>query len=312
MNNQEFGTFISSLRKEKGLTQLALAEQLHISDKAVSRWENGKNYPDIEILEPLAKALDVSISELIACKKIESNEAAILSMTEQVYINEMRKNKKKKRIIIFISVLLAVLLILLISYPFAHQYGDNLYDKFVFRDSSVVQVNENLYRVPRDHPEAFRNYLTEQGWYFKDQLGSMYIFEKDGKEMNCRLRYKFLYAVYEISYGSPSRRTINQLKEDCPQYFMESAEQGVEIYVWQMAENHFRCGALPVTDREKTAEELAELGFHSVSVEEMKGILSYCNIPLSKCTVIPTAQPISSYLYPLDDAYNETVQQLFD
>ena len=51
MNTYEFGKFLCQLRKEKGLTQLQLAEKLNVTDKAISRWETGKNYPDIEIFE---------------------------------------------------------------------------------------------------------------------------------------------------------------------------------------------------------------------------------------------------------------------
>ena len=50
MTNIDFGKMIVRLRKEKGMTQKQLAEMLNVSDKAVSRWENGKNYPDIETM----------------------------------------------------------------------------------------------------------------------------------------------------------------------------------------------------------------------------------------------------------------------
>lgn len=47
MNTYDFGNFLSQLRKEKGLTQMQLAQQLNVTDKAISRWETGKNFPDI-------------------------------------------------------------------------------------------------------------------------------------------------------------------------------------------------------------------------------------------------------------------------
>ena len=58
MNTQKLGAFIAQLRKEKGLTQLQLAERLNVTDKAVSRWETGKNYPDIDMFEDLSKVLN--------------------------------------------------------------------------------------------------------------------------------------------------------------------------------------------------------------------------------------------------------------
>ncbi len=51
MNTYEFGKLLTQLRKEKGLTQIQLAEKLNVTDKAISRWETGKNYPDIELFE---------------------------------------------------------------------------------------------------------------------------------------------------------------------------------------------------------------------------------------------------------------------
>lgn len=58
------GEMIRKLRERKGLTQAQLAEMIMISDKAVSKWETGKGYPNISVLPDLAKALDVSVGEL--------------------------------------------------------------------------------------------------------------------------------------------------------------------------------------------------------------------------------------------------------
>ena len=65
MQNNEFGINIVRLRKKMGLTQKELAERLHVSDKAVSRWETGKNYPDVETLLRLAVVFDVQVGELL-------------------------------------------------------------------------------------------------------------------------------------------------------------------------------------------------------------------------------------------------------
>ena len=64
-DNNIFGDTIVLLRKEKGLTQKELADKLGVTDKAVSRWETGKNYPDIEVLKKLADVLEVSVDDLL-------------------------------------------------------------------------------------------------------------------------------------------------------------------------------------------------------------------------------------------------------
>ncbi len=74
MDAEKFGTFITQCRKEKNLTQAELASKLQITDKAVSRWERGKGFPDISLLVPLADALDLSVLELMRSEKLESEK----------------------------------------------------------------------------------------------------------------------------------------------------------------------------------------------------------------------------------------------
>lgn len=76
MDNQKFGSFIAELRKEKNMTQKELADQLHVTDKAVSKWETGKGFPDLKLMEDLAKVLDISLVELIQCSR---QDAGLLS-----------------------------------------------------------------------------------------------------------------------------------------------------------------------------------------------------------------------------------------
>ena len=72
MDNTQFGAFIAQLRKEQGLTQKELADRLNVTDKAVSKWETGKGFPDVKLLEPLAQALGVSLAELMQGKRQEA------------------------------------------------------------------------------------------------------------------------------------------------------------------------------------------------------------------------------------------------
>lgn len=74
MDNIKFGKFIRESRQGKGLTQKQLAEKLHVSDKAVSKWENGAGFPDIKIFEPLAECLGVSLIELMQSERVAEPE----------------------------------------------------------------------------------------------------------------------------------------------------------------------------------------------------------------------------------------------
>lgn len=69
MNKQQFGSFIADNRKAAGLTQKALAQRLHVTDKAVSKWERALSYPDVTLLEPLAEALGMGVEKLMACQR---------------------------------------------------------------------------------------------------------------------------------------------------------------------------------------------------------------------------------------------------
>ena len=71
--NKTFADIIVELRKEKGFTQQDLANKLHITDKAVSKWERGLSYPDITSLSSIAKVFDVDSSYLIDLCKSEDN-----------------------------------------------------------------------------------------------------------------------------------------------------------------------------------------------------------------------------------------------
>ena len=70
MDHYVTGTVIRALREKAGMTQAELAEKLCVSDKAVSKWETGRGFPDVSLLEPLGKALHISVPELLCGQKI--------------------------------------------------------------------------------------------------------------------------------------------------------------------------------------------------------------------------------------------------
>lgn len=65
MDRIKTGGLIAAARKEKNLTQKELAQRLHVSDRAVSKWERGAGFPDVGLLEPLAAALDLNVLDLL-------------------------------------------------------------------------------------------------------------------------------------------------------------------------------------------------------------------------------------------------------
>lgn len=71
-DNEKFGEFVARLRKERHLTQKELAEQLFISDKAVSKWERGLSMPNVSMLIPMADILGVTVTELLRGERLEA------------------------------------------------------------------------------------------------------------------------------------------------------------------------------------------------------------------------------------------------
>lgn len=74
VDTQKVGAFIAQCRKEHNWTQKELGEKLGVTDKAVSKWENGRSFLDITLLESLCETFDITVSELLSGKKIESED----------------------------------------------------------------------------------------------------------------------------------------------------------------------------------------------------------------------------------------------
>ena len=75
MNQKVIGAFIAKKRHEKNLTQGQLAERLGVSNKTISKWENGKSMPDYSVVEQLCQELDISVRELLSGQESDSTAA---------------------------------------------------------------------------------------------------------------------------------------------------------------------------------------------------------------------------------------------
>ena len=116
MDQIKIGKFIAERRKENNLTQMQLAEKLNITDRAISKWENGKGMPDSSIMLDLCNELKISVNELLSGEVLEMNnynekvEKNLLEMVKQ-------KEQSDKRLLtmeIVIGVLAGLVLFILI------------------------------------------------------------------------------------------------------------------------------------------------------------------------------------------------------
>ena len=113
VDNERIGSFIRELRKERGLTQRDLAEALHITDRAVSKWERGLNAPDIALLEPLSEFLGVSVGELIRGERDREEESqmdetkSLLDYSKGEITRKVRGERKKYAAVLALVLLVA-------------------------------------------------------------------------------------------------------------------------------------------------------------------------------------------------------------
>ncbi len=89
MDAKKTGAFIAQLRKEKNYTQKELAERLHVSDKAVSRWETGKGFPETTLLGALSEQLNVSVGELLSGQRMEQQQA--VQQADRVIVESLHR-----------------------------------------------------------------------------------------------------------------------------------------------------------------------------------------------------------------------------
>ena len=86
MNQYVTGAVIRELREKSRMTQARLAEQLGVSDKTVSKWETGKGYPDITLLEPIAEVFKISVTELISGNTVHNANVSANMLRSKFYV----------------------------------------------------------------------------------------------------------------------------------------------------------------------------------------------------------------------------------
>ena len=117
MNQEKIGKFIKNLRKKNNLTQQALADKYNVTYQAVSKWENGKNMPDISLLKQMSKDFNVSLEEL--------------------FDGEIKKKSNKKYIMVGV---IGIILILIISFLIINKNNSD----FSFKTISSTCENFNI------------------------------------------------------------------------------------------------------------------------------------------------------------------------
>lgn len=144
MDAKKTGELISTLRRERNLNQIELAELLGVTNKAISRWETGRGYPDIETLPMLSEVLNVSIPELLSGERIQSSSPErYLQSDQQVCVDQSidavcqiagEQTRKQKKKFTLWSVLLAIVVILFSTVGFLMRILPTVLDFFYYAE----------------------------------------------------------------------------------------------------------------------------------------------------------------------------------
>lgn len=104
MDQRQIGKFIAELRNEKGMTQSELGERIGVTNKTVSRWENGNYMPDISVITMLCVELGVSANELLCAQRLKDSEFKIKADENLMEtLGHMKNIKHEKSIIDFFT-----------------------------------------------------------------------------------------------------------------------------------------------------------------------------------------------------------------
>lgn len=112
MDQIKIGRFIAERRKKKNLTQMQLAEKLGITDRAVSKWENGKGMPDSSLMLDLCSELDITVNELLSGEMIDMTEYD--KKAEQQLLELVKEREEKDRELLRLEVFIGVLVTLIL------------------------------------------------------------------------------------------------------------------------------------------------------------------------------------------------------
>lgn len=114
MDRAKTGALIAQARKEQNMTQKELAERIHVSDRAVSKWERGAGFPDVTLLEPLAAALNLRVLDLLRGQRMEETDVHTAVQEAVRAMEEERRQDRKdicKSLLKLLAMILTVVLI---------------------------------------------------------------------------------------------------------------------------------------------------------------------------------------------------------
>lgn len=160
MDQEKIGKFIFELRKEKKMTQQELADKIGVTDRAISKWENGRGMPDLSLMKPLCDALGITLNELISGERIEKKE--IQKKSEENILKTINySNKRTKFFKIFLGCLITIFLLLVLMFVIdvrrMNKNEEVVFSTWGFDYFPAINLNDEEIEI------AVKNFLVDKG-----------------------------------------------------------------------------------------------------------------------------------------------------
>ncbi len=192
MNQERIGKFIAECRKEKKMTQVELAEKLGVTDRSVSKWENGRGMPDVSLFVNLCNILEITLNEFFAGEKI--NKKDIIDKTDQNLIVSIKETKKEKKKLKFVTI---SFIILIISSYFGLVARESLRPAGV-TSNTILELKENSYHTTSEinsAVEIFKEYFAKA---FKEQNLNKIIYEENYYDYELKWKEDLFNDYYDV------------------------------------------------------------------------------------------------------------------
>lgn len=217
MNQEKIGKFISELRKEKNMTQVELATKLGVTDRAVSKWENGRGMPDLSLIGELCDELSITINELLSGERINKKDYEVkfeenILKTIDYTDKEINKTKKifKYFLIIVISFILCFISMFIVDINRMNNNEPVLFSTWGFKYAPPIDLHEEkielaiLKYLQEKNDNKIKKYDNEK-WFSSFKI---YLLQEKEKDK--------LYNVYTwVLEESYYEKNNNILKESC-------------------------------------------------------------------------------------------------
>ncbi len=300
MNQEKIGKFIAELRKEKNLTQEELANKLHITKNAVSKWERGLSMMDMSLLIPVCDILEISITELLNGERVESEK--IKEQTDNAIKNTLKYSNEKIKKSRIKSIIFTTILIVVLSFGLFFGYKLFLLHKYTLkRPDSVDKViaglknSKDVKIYKRTLPED--EYLTLDNFKIRNVLdgyeldrkhddqdapSKYYIYRKKEGDKTTTIQFNIVEKEFQLNeafasdldfYGdgdsSMNPKAFNSADR---KFFLLKNDINNEIDFYKYVADHYYVENNIFMDRRTMMENYAFNLFASIAIPEVKGV----------------------------------------